>query len=70
MIQFGLVMLFAFAAFAVILLAKLESWPPRIILAGIVGGLYHWGTPVYAMIAAAVLSIGVLLHAMLPATSR
>jgi|GEM_PF-4486106 hypothetical protein len=59
----------AFSVFTVLLFAKVDSWGARIVLAGIVAGVYFFLGSLFAMIAAVVLSIGMLIQSQLPTTS-
>ncbi len=59
----------AFSIFAVLLFAKVDSWSVRIVLAGIVAGVYFFLGALFAMVAAVVLSIGMLIQSQLPTTS-
>ncbi len=59
----------AFSVSAVLLFAKVESWGARIVLGGIVVGVYFFLGSLFAMVAAVVLSIGMLIQSQLPTTS-
>ncbi len=63
-------MLFPLVFFTVLLFAKVESWPARVVMGGIVFGLWAMAGILFAGISAAILSIGILIAGAVPSISK
>ena len=59
----------ALGIFSVLLIARVESWGARLILAAVVGALYFLVGSLAAMVAASALSVGILIQSQLPTIS-
>lgn len=70
MLQVGALALLAGGIFVALVLLKVDSWGWRILLLAVVAGLYHWFGVLVAMIAAALLSVAILIADQIPVTSR
>jgi hypothetical protein len=55
--------------FVLVLFFKVESWGVRLLLGGIVAGSYYFVSPLVAMVAAVLLTIGILIQSQLPTVS-
>jgi hypothetical protein len=58
------------SVFFILLFFVVESWKARLILGGIVLGIWLWFGLIGAMIAAAVFSIGILIGNQVPSVSK